>query len=144
MNILFTTSDRWFSKLIQKLTGEPVSHVAIQAKGVVVHSSLLGVDFVSLEEFKARSAIVHSIPIPSDYQRLWLLYAKHKNAWYDFGALFYLALRCLFPSLVPKQNLWQATGMFLCTEWVTTYLNHTEDNLLTPYNLYLRLQKENE
>lgn len=60
---------------------------------------------------------------------------------YDFGALFYLALRVLFPWL-PKKNLWQTSGMFLCTEWVTEVLEGEEDSMITPYKLFLRLKEE--
>ena len=60
---------------------------------------------------------------------------------YDFGALFYLAARRVCPWL-PKKNLWQCSGMFLCTEWVTRYLDGAEDSMKTTVDLSVEKQSK--
>ena len=124
------------SRLIRAVTGEPCSHVVIEAAGFIIHSNLLGVHAESEESFTPD--IVFSVPIPNNYDRLLGAFAGMNGSPYDFGAMFYLGARRLFPWL-PKKNLWQCTGMFLCTEWITKYLDGAEDSMITPYKLYERL-----
>lgn len=113
--------------------------MVIATVGHVIHSNLLGVR--SEPEEKYAPEIVFSVPIKPDYERLLKVFAENSKAYYDFGAMFYLGLRIWLPWL-PKKNLWQTSGMYLCTEWVTRYLDGTEDSMITPYKLYLRLVNE--
>lgn len=124
------------SRLIMAVTDDPCSHVVIEAAGFVIHSNLLGVHAEDSAGFKPD--IVFSVPIPSSYDKLLGVFAGANGSPYDFGAMFYLGARKLCPWL-PKKNLWQCTGMFLCTEWVTRYLDGVEDSEITPYKLYKRL-----
>ena len=115
MKILFTKSDLLGSKLIRAVTEEPVSHCAILHGDQVTHSTFYGVVTESYEEFAAVNEVVHSVEV----KNAPILIKGHKGSCYDFGAFIYLGLRLLFPLILPKKNLWQTTGMFLCTEFVT-------------------------
>jgi len=147
MRILFTTRDQWFSNTICELTGEPVSHVALEfpEHGFVVHSNIRGVHLQWAETFRAENIVVHELEmnIPDNFQRLGNLLLKHEFSYYDVGAILYLggrlALRRHMKMPLAKDNLWQSTGMFLCTEWVTEYLYGEQDSLITPYKLYQKL-----
>ncbi len=139
MKISFTRSDLALSRFIQKVTGEPVSHVIIEAAGHVIHSNFLGVHAEPKDTYKPE--IVYSVEVPDSYEKLLSLFIKRRGSWYDFGALLYLGLRCLLPWL-PKKNLWACSGMYLCTEWVLEVLEGEEDSMITPYKLYLKLNEK--
>ena len=141
MQILFTTSRSPISWLIRRITGEPVSHCAIQVGSFVVHSNFFGVHIEPISVFLEKSRVVFSVEIASNHQKLMKSLSTNWHHPYDFGALLYLGLRYLCP-LLPKANLWQSSGMFMCTEWVTTVILGKQDSLLTPYQLYLRLNKK--
>lgn len=157
MRILFTKGDSVLSKAIRGATGEPVSHVALSFDfgmfDFIVHANLYGLHVESSDSFLRHSEIVYSLdsteaPIPKDLKnkaKLKALLAKYEFTLYDFGGLLFTGLALLarrylkFP--LPKSNLWQTTGMFECTEWVTEYLESTEDSMITPYKLYLKLKE---
>lgn len=142
MKLLFTVNKYPLSWLIQKVTGEPVSHVAIVYNNTVYHSSALkGVNSQSLDSFLKTNTIVFEYELLEDPDRLISGFNRQKRAGYDWGAILYLAARYMFPFL-PKKNLWQSSGMYLCTEWVTAIIDETEDSMITPYKLYLRLVGE--
>ncbi len=135
MDIIFTRGSSILSKLIRSLTGEPVSHCAIAEAGVVIHMNLYGMQTETEEQFETHAEIVYRVSVPEDCTRLLNLYVQYRKSMYDFGGLLYLGLRYLLPRL-PKANLWQTTGMFLCTEWITEFLTGEEDHEITPYKLY--------
>ena len=137
MVVLFTRSSLPVSWLIRKITGEDCSHVAILQDGHVIHCDFTGVHLVTLEEFTKHSQIVHEAKLDQSID-MKAVYEKHRHAWYDFGALSYLGLRYLFPFL-PKANLWQTTGMYICSEFVTEVVTGHEDSMITPYGLYCEL-----
>lgn len=141
MRILFTKSNSLFSRIIRKVTGEPVSHCAIASNGYVIHSNLQGVIIETEDYFEAHSQIVYSVEIEDCMDRVTKLLATESHAMYDIGAILYLGVRYLFPWL-PKKNLWQSSGMYLCTEWVTTVVNEKTDSMITPYQLYLTLSNK--
>ena len=141
MEILFTKNTSPLSYLIRKITKEPVSHCAIRIGEFVIHSNLFGVSIVPYIVFAKKNTIVNTIfqmTVPLHVTRTL---AKCWGKRYDMGALFYLGLRFLLPRLVPKQNLWQSSGMFLCTEFVTYILTEQENSLITPYQLYKLLNE---
>jgi hypothetical protein len=142
MRVLFTKSNSLLSRIIRGITNEPVSHCAIECSGWVMHSNLLGAHVELPQTFESHSEIVYTVEIDFDQAKLMATYAKCDQHMYDFGGLAYLGLRYLIPAL-PKKNLWQTTGMFLCTEFVNEIVNNTEDSMITPYGLYLKLTKEN-
>jgi len=139
MKVLFTSSNSPLSRLIRKITGEQVSHCALRVYDCVIHSNLLGVHMEPFESFN--SSIIESVELPDNLEKVINLLAKYDGNFYDFGALFYLGLRSLFPFL-PKANLWQTTGMFLCTEWITEVVDGKENSMITPHQLYLKLKGE--
>lgn len=137
MKILFTQSPLIASRLIRKITGEPVSHCAIEIDGTVIHSNFLGVHPQSAEGFRDHCTVWGEVPFPDDFKKMFEQTCAGWGRRYDFGALLYLALRYLLPWL-PKKNLWQTSGMYLCSEWVSSYFGE-EDAMITPYRLYLKL-----
>lgn len=143
MNILFTKSNSLMSRIIRAVTKEPVSHCAIEDGGFVIHSNLLGVHIESLEHFSKKCEIGYSVEASITIVQVRNSLAKYEGSGYDIGGLLYLGLRLVLPCL-PKKNLWQSSGMFLCTEWVTEVLDGTADSLITPYGLYQRLIEQKE
>ena len=143
MQILFTTSNSILSRLIRWSTGEPVSHCAISCGGWVIHSNLFGVHVELPQTFSSHSQIIYSVDVPYSQDKLMTTLSKYDQAGYDFGALLYLGLQAILPFL-PRKNLWQTTGMFLCTEWITEVLYGGEDHMITPYELYLRLSEREQ
>jgi hypothetical protein len=67
---------------------------------------------------------------------------KYDKSWYDMGAGFFIGLSFLARRYLkiplPKVNLWQSSGMFICTEWATESIGEV-DSMITPYGLYLKL-----
>lgn len=142
IQILFTTSDKLMSKWIRKITNEPVSHCAIQVGNFVIHSSVNGVEILPYDIFSQKNRIIYRISKSVLDSRVR---TSLENTWgkkYDFGALLYLGLRYLFPRIIPKQNLWQTSSLYLCTEFVSSTVLNESDSLITPYKLYLKLFEE--
>lgn len=131
------------SRVIRRLTGEPVSHCAIELGGWVIHSNLLGLHMEMASTFRRSSQVLFEISSPLGWSDVLSMLQKNEGRPYDFGAFFYLGLRCLLPRL-PKKNLWQSSGMFLCTEWVTAVLSGNPDSMITPYKLYMALNSKQE
>ena len=93
--------------------------------------------------------IIHKIEIPSDYGKLRSILLKRWNSPYDLGALLFLGIvlflrRILGLRTWPKQNLWQSSGMYLCTEFVEEYLGEELDPLITPYKMFVELSNRQE
>lgn len=144
MNILFTKSDTLMSKLIRKVTGEPFSHCALRVSGgFIIHVNLLGLQVQSSASFGESNEVVEVVYVDTDWPNVIAAMVGKGHIFYDFGALCYLALRCIMPFL-PKKNLWQCSGMYLCTEFVTEVLDSKEDSMITPYKLYLKLANKGE
>lgn len=141
MQILFTRNNSILSRLIRFLTGEGVSHCAVRSGPLVIHSNLYGPHIESYEHFNKKSTVVYSVDVEFSEERLYQLLGRYESSTYDFAGLIYLGIRCMFPFL-PKANLWQHTGMYLCTEWVQEILGTEIDSSITPYKLYRSL-KEN-
>jgi len=151
--ILFTTSEKPMARLIRWATGECCSHVAILrtdevGEDFVVHSNWKGVNVISVDKFFAENTIIHQVEIPSTPQNnvrlLELMYMKKGN-YYDIGALLFCGVVLFLRKALgfrswPKVNLWQSSGMDLCTEFVTEYLYGSADSLITPHQLYERIK----
>jgi hypothetical protein len=152
MNILFTTGDTWFSKSIQAVTKEPISHCAIEFPevGLVLHSDLLGLRLVSREKFDTTHKVLFSLESPEPvmffHPKVKELLRKFEGQPYDCGAFLFFGLSLLARRYLriplPKSNLWQTTGMFLCVGWCSQLIFGVEDDMITPYGLYLKLKKE--
>lgn len=149
MKVLFIDGTSILGKAIKDLTGDPVSHVALEFPnlGIIVHSNLLGLHIEWASHFREGHIIKYEIEIPStpeeDKEKLTKFLDKYEFTMYDFGALLFLGMIFLIRKYVkipmPKQNLWQMTGMFMCTEWATDYVYNEEDSMIRPYTLYLKL-----
>lgn len=141
MHILFTRNSSFLSRLIRYLTKEEVSHCVIEQGGVVFHSNLLGgVHLETGTHFHRKNETVYSLEAGAGVGKIEAALERYELSGYDFGGLFYLGLRCVLPFL-PKANLWQSSGMMLCTEWVQEALGQKPDPSLTPYKLYLLLSQ---
>lgn len=140
MQILYTTSKYPTSWLIRKVTKEDCSHVAMYFEDTqeVVHCNFLGVRKEGLEDFIKQNTILHTTPIEGQLKANDL-YEQYKHVKYDFAAFFYIGVRYLLPS-APKVNLWQSTGLFLCTEFVTKIHFGSPDSLITPHQLFNKIK----
>lgn len=147
VKVLFTTRDQWFSNTIRQLTGESVSHCALEfpEHGFVVHSNIKGVHLQWASTFRQQNRIVYEVEVqlPNELKRLDKVMQDCEFGFYDVSAILYLGARFMARRYLNlplnKDNLWQVTGMFLCTEFVTEYLYGEEDPNITPYQLYLKL-----
>jgi hypothetical protein len=142
MNILFTRGNNPVSSMIMGLTKEPVSHVAIELDGFVIHCSLLGTKVVKSIDFRMHCTVVYCVAMDR-YKLSKVLAMLYKKPMYDYTGLMYLGLRYglkrVFGWSIPKANLWQVSGMTICTEFVTQIIDEKQDSLITPYRLYKRL-----
>lgn len=149
MKILFTRNSSMLSNLIAGVTEEPVSHVALEfSSGIVIHSNLRGVHITWARNFKINNSVVLELSPTfedtTEREKLDAVLEKYEFSFYDVGALLFLGI-CLFLRKylklpLPKSNLWQASGAFLCTEWAQELLDVEKDSMITPYQLYLRLK----
>lgn len=144
MEILFTKSELMLSKIIRYVAEEPVSHCAIAHDWWVAHSSVFGVEIMTREEFEKKYTIVYSVPRNDITEaRVLGVLANTNKSMYDYGCLLYLGLRWIMKKYLkiplPKVNLWAASGMYMCTEWLTHIASQTEDSMITPYKLYLKM-----
>lgn len=135
VQLLFTSSETPGSYLIRKVTGEPVSHCALRVDDYVVSAEIKGVIVQPYSVFKANHDIKFILPVITTQTEL----DKHFGKPYDYLGLLFLGIRYSFPKLMPKQNLWQLSGMFMCTELVSNIVTRETDSMVTPYKLYLKL-----
>lgn len=143
MEVLFTYSNLIGSKWIREITGEPVSHCAIRCGPLVLQSSYNGVQLTSYKDFNNHNEIVYTVPVISTNHQFIQIYRKYRGRSYDYGALFFLAIRYFCAKIgikLPYKNLWQDSGCYLCTEFVTSAVLGKADSLITPYQLYLKLK----
>lgn len=140
MKALFTRNNSPLSRLIRFLTREDVSHCAIESGPVVYHSNLLGgVHLETSKHFRSRNIVVYEVELADNLARLEHALDKYELAGYDYLGLIYLGLRCVLRFL-PKANLWQSSGMLLCTEWAQEVIEGEMDSSMTPYQLYKHLK----
>ncbi len=146
MRLLFTKSNKIGSKLICWGLNEPVSHVAMEDSGIVLHSRGSGVDFDSYTNFIKINTVVEEIELKDfTFKDLAALGDRYEGSHYDFKGLCYFiyigAQRKLFDVDFPIKSRYNIPGAYLCTELVSLYLLGYEDNLITPYGLYLKLSE---
>jgi hypothetical protein len=121
--------------------------VAVHSGIWVMHSNWKGVHVETIREFSKSNRIVHKVVISNENAQLDVQMMQSGGSPYDIGALLFdgivlLCRRVLHMRKWPKINLWNSSGMFLCTELVTDFLYGTPDPLITPYKLYLKLKGE--
>ncbi len=145
VRILFTFGHNPVSALIRDVTGEPVSHVAIQTGERVIHSNFLGLQIEDQDDFYTMSKLFDYVEVEVDeakfYERLAELKVTYRG--YDFKALLYLGMRFILPrSWTPKVNIWQVTNQYICTELVSYLLDGKADSMISPYQMYLKLKEK--
>lgn len=152
MKILFVKGHTAFSNMITNITKEAPSHCALDFGWFVVHSNLLGVHMQWGSTFRKQCDLIYSLERTEeglfqdlkDMSTLGKVLNKYEFSFYDFGAFLFLGFSLLLRSWLkvplPKANLWQATGLFLCTEWVSEVVDSEEDSMITPYGLYKKLK----
>lgn len=149
MKILFTKSDSLLSKIIRGITKGGSSHTAIDMGLIIVHSNLIGINLQWARYFKRKCVIVHALervnPDPGkDMAKMDEVLTTQEGTPYDFGALMFNGLALLAKRLVgrplPKVNLWQTTGMHMCTEFVEEAVSMENDAMITPEGLYKKLK----
>jgi len=152
MQILFTCRPSMpVSQLILDITGESVSHTVIRNGNFIYQSSFAGVEQVQADDFLSAYTVVYSLsPCGERFDeelvsRLIERVVDLRGSLYDFPALCYLGLRYsllnAFNLDLPKKNLWQISGMFICTEFVEDAIDIESDPMITPYKLYLKLKE---
>jgi len=144
MEIIFSKNNKPLSHMICAVTNEPVSHCAIKVGDFVLHSTIGGPEIRTFEYFCSRNEIVSSVQVPVSERVAVRWMTRLDSKWYDYAALAYLGMRYAAKVWLgiplPKANLWRVSGMYMCTELVTTVLFEKADAMLTPYQLYLKLR----
>lgn len=143
MQLVFTTSDTFVGKAICYLTGEEMTHVAIYHNKMFLHSALDGVRIDNRKEFTSQRKILATVDVDSS-RTLEEIHEEYGHYRYDYKALLWLGARYFAKKHLklpfPKVNLWNITGMFTCTEFVTQALDGQADSLITPEQLYRRIK----
>ena len=146
IRILGTTRNEFFSGLIRDITKEPISHIALQVGDHVIHSDRRGVVMDKLSDFVKKNGIICSAR-PRTYfyvkqvtKYIQKTFPKYIGRKYDFFALWFMAfrfiLRLWFKIPLPKDNLWNVSNMYICTELVNDIAGlEAEAAMLTPLGL---------
>lgn len=141
MKVLFVKGNSILSKAICRATGEDCSHVAVQLwNGLVIHSNLLGIHLNSLEHFQNACAIIHTVDLgidPTREREAFKRLSKYEGRSYDLLALVWLGIMSIYP--LRKNNQWQDSSKFTCTEFATEVILGEADSTITPYQLYQKL-----
>jgi len=141
MEVLFARSTKIGSILIQEVTKEDCSHCAILDSSIsmVVHSSFGGVARLPLKDFLAGHTIVHRVRLGIELNEAKIPF----GASYDYAAFLYLGLKFLLMQIgikLPKVNLLNISGAFICTELVSLEVLGAVDSTITPHQLYEKLK----
>jgi hypothetical protein len=141
MNLLFTRNKKLGSRLIRLITGDDVSHVAIEYWGMVYHMTAKGYMIQTLRKFVIHNEIVHvkylNISPITLNERLDAAAEKHHG--YDYFALIWLGVLLTAHRLtgyVITRNHWQKPWLDLCTEFVTSMIGQSADSIITPGALW--------
>lgn len=128
MYIYFTTNEKYYSKLLRWLTGEPVSHVAVGfyfgAKINVIEATKPRAKLVSYKHFKSKEKLVKVLKLSLGFDDELFCYnlvlQKMVGKPYDWGAYYYGFWRCIlkkfFGISFPKINRFNDPDKQLCTE----------------------------
>lgn len=148
IQIGFTQSDKFFSKVIRGVTKEDVSHCVIIVDDLwVVHANHKGVHTQYIGSFLEENRIMDWVDTDIELSKVYDLLRAHEDDTYDMGGMIFSGLallaRRVCPSIVPKRNLWQTTGMEMCTELVTllTFGKDGVDSMITPGQLCQKLKE---
>ena len=136
---------KWGSRLIMWALDEPISHVSLECNGLVFHSSInRGVHIQPLMQFLEENIVVEYVDVEFDWDRLLRTTSRNWKKKYDKASFLWLGIRALLKKIfgikLKKANLWNITGMYICTEWVTKVIDNKEDSDITPMQLIERLK----
>lgn len=101
----------------------------------------------TLKSFKTKAEIVYALEkfeTEDELDHVMNIYTEKEWSWYDIGALLFIGLSLLARRFLkiplPKSNLWNTSGAFICTEWVEKALkdwNYQDDiSMYTPQKIY--------
>lgn len=145
MEIIFTKQDVVISRLIRKVTGEPVSHVAFIYMGNVYHSNHKGASICTLKKFRKTSEIVYRLKLPKKYDLCFhYQFARLEDSAYDLPAALYAGWRILLNKYLgiafPAVNKFNFKNAYMCTELAQKVMKIDVDSFITPYALYLKIK----
>jgi hypothetical protein len=146
MEIIFTRQNGVISKLIRKITGEEVSHVAFIYMQNVYHSTHAGAAICTLKKFREKSEIVHRVKLPKKYDLCFhYRFAQIEGATYDLPAAIYAGWRILLNKTlglpIPELNKFNFKDAYICTELAQKILKIEEGKILTPFQLYQKCRE---
>jgi len=151
IEILGTTRDEFLSKMIRKVTKEPISHVAIRVGDMVIHSNRHGVHYQTYSFFEQDNIIIKRLKLKSSLEESLLEEHIKERSWeyegkqYDFTVLLYLGIRLALRNYLniplEKDNLWDVSNMYICTELVGDLTGFRENEMLTPDGLLKEMIK---
>lgn len=150
MKLLWVRSDAIGSRIITWGTGSISSHFAVEYKGIVVHSYLIGVHATLASKFHSSYNVVHGLQfdLPTVViDRIWDgMLQKKCGEFYDYPALAYWVVAAVakkfFRVPLPKQNAWQNKDWSLCTEVARGISNNLPDRPLKHVDLAMVLPDE--
>lgn len=125
IRLLWTRSGLPASRLIRSLSGEDVSHFAIEIDGrYVFHSNFYGAHLKWRSTFVKHVEVIHQIEMPLTPEQEELIYLELINRFdeqtYDWGAFAYLSWRLVLHRFLgkepPTRNIWSSSRGLLCTE----------------------------
>lgn len=144
MEIIFTKQKSFISRMIMKVTGEPVSHSAFIYMQNVYHSNHKGASICTLKKFTETSEIVYRVTLPAKYNlHFHYEFAKMEGSTYDLPAALYAGWRIFlnryFKVKMPETNKFNFKNAYICTELAQRILKIEVDSMLTPYGLYKKV-----
>lgn len=146
MRLLFVRSNAILSRAICAATGEPASHVALESKWVVLHSTHKGVHLELRKNFRRKYEVVAEVEVAEiNLERL----SDMEGRGYDFGAFAFfmwaMFMARVFNRPLPKRNAWAANDAFLCVEVARVPGTEGLDlAMMTPWRLYQHLANHPE
>jgi len=149
MRLIWTKNERAVSSVIRMITGEPVSHCALQYGPFIIHSNFLGVHIEWAPAFFKNTVVVYEISLEASSENISKLNKTLLDTqfhFYDFGAMLYLGLKFFlrnhFKVALPDINLWQDKHLFTCTEFITKFYYGKSDSLVAPFQLYNQIKED--
>ena len=131
MMLLWTTSERWASRVIRWASYSEFSHFAVSfdedenGAGIVFHSGPCGTELVYMRDFLKTNRVVHALellddlPLEREEKIYKAILATEAGRDYDYAALAWWAWRALLRRTVgtpiPPVNAWQSNARRLCT-----------------------------
>lgn len=147
MRLVWVSSDHIGSKVITWGSGSVSSHFAVEYKGIVVHSYIIGVHATLASKFYKTYNVVHGLEfdLPTEeIDRIWNgMLQKKYGEFYDYPALAYWFVRGAAHKFLkiplPMTNAWQNSDWSLCTELARGISNNLPERPLQNVDLAMVL-----